>query len=207
MCGCCCFVACIYAHACTAPLIAGWVSPHALGAMGVCRSYRSYGEEFLGCFFSFAGSLKHRLIGAWTAGLSLGSVICAAADLTWRDVSVDSRGSSIFALVRVCSCAHTSHDPELSGEVSGFSYLARLTRFGPWKCSRRRSRRRAAARWCAMLGGAARTSSFKQPDGSFVNWFPVLSSDSYFYYSSAACEFECLVVRSVCVSRCVLGAM
>ena len=44
----------------------------------------------LGCFFSSAGSLKHHSIGAWTAGLSLGSV-SAAEDPTWRGVSDDSR--------------------------------------------------------------------------------------------------------------------
>ena len=66
-------------------------SPDAEKARGVCLLYRSDSEEFLGCFFSSAGSPKHR-IGAWTAGKSPGSVSAGV----WRcsedaGVSGDSR--------------------------------------------------------------------------------------------------------------------
>ena len=50
-------------------------SPDAEKARGVCLLYRSDSEEFLGCFFSSAGSPKHRL---WAPGRRVSPLACVA---------------------------------------------------------------------------------------------------------------------------------
>jgi hypothetical protein len=88
---------------CAAPLLQV-DSPHALGAMGVCPD-RPDSEEFLGCFFSFAGSPKHR---DWAPGRRVCPMAVALVrnvSLLWKlSVGGDSQVRPVAAIVASFSC-------------------------------------------------------------------------------------------------------
>ena len=104
---------------------------------------RSYSEEFLDCFFSSAGSPKHR-VGAWMAGKSPGSVSAGV----WRcsedaGVSGDSRispcGRAVCWFLLEDVVALTESFPRVAADPGDSISSPTSARRGPCSC--------AIARW------------------------------------------------------------